>query len=50
MVRKQQTIVLTTANVLTPRGDSVVHQSDLVTVFSREGATESVIGEFTGEP
>lgn len=35
-------------DVLTPRGDTVIHEGDLVTVFSREGATEPVIEEFTG--
>lgn len=35
--------------VITPRGDTVIHGGDLVTVFSREGATEPVIEEFTGE-
>ncbi|MFB6088074.1 MAG: TrkA family potassium uptake protein [Haloarculaceae archaeon] len=35
--------------VLTPRGSSVIHAGDLVTVFSREGATETVVEEFTGE-
>jgi len=35
--------------VVTPRGATVVHEGDLVTVFSREGATERVVEEFTGE-
>ncbi|MFB6163228.1 MAG: TrkA family potassium uptake protein [Halococcoides sp.] len=34
--------------VLTPRGETVIHAGDLVTVFSRIGATEAVIEEFTG--
>lgn len=34
--------------VLTPRGDTVIHEGDLVTVFSREGATQPVIEEFNG--
>lgn len=36
-------------DVLTPRGDTVIHEGDLVTVFSRGGATEPVIEEFTGD-
>ncbi|MFB6267371.1 MAG: TrkA family potassium uptake protein [Halodesulfurarchaeum sp.] len=36
-------------SVLTPGGETVIHEGDLVTVFSREGATASVIEEFTGE-
>ncbi|MFB6146550.1 MAG: TrkA family potassium uptake protein [Halobacteriaceae archaeon] len=35
-------------HVVTPRGDTVIHEGDLVTVFSREGATEAVIEQFTG--
>lgn len=35
-------------DVITPRGGTVIYAGDLVTVFSREGATEPVVEEFTG--
>ncbi len=34
--------------ILTPRGDTIIQIDDLVTVFSREGATASVVEEFSG--
>lgn len=34
--------------VLTPKGDATVRAGDLVTVFSRRGATPEITGAFTG--
>jgi trk system potassium uptake protein TrkA len=36
--------------VLTPKGDTEIRSGDLVTVFSRDGATGDVLAAFTGEP
>ncbi|WP_135662728.1 potassium channel family protein [Halorhabdus rudnickae] len=35
--------------VLTPRGDTVIHAGDLLTVFSKEGVTGEVMYTFTGK-
>jgi trk system potassium uptake protein TrkA len=32
--------------VITPKGNTVIHAGDLVTVFSREGVTQRVVNEF----
>lgn len=35
--------------VLTPRGDTVIHAGDLLTVFSKDGVTGEVMHTFTGK-
>ncbi|GGL50858.1 potassium channel family protein [Halocalculus aciditolerans] len=35
-------------NVVTPRGGTVVEAGDLLTVFSRKGATDNILRTFTG--
>ncbi|ELZ68584.1 TrkA domain-containing protein [Haloferax prahovense DSM 18310] len=35
--------------VLTPRGETVIHAGDLLTVFSKEGVTGEVMHTFTGK-
>ncbi|MFD1632766.1 TrkA C-terminal domain-containing protein (plasmid) [Haloplanus ruber] len=34
--------------VITPRGDTTIHAGDLITAFSKDGITGSVMHTFTG--